>query len=91
MSILRARATVSNSFCTLMPVSSRIWRNLPSMMVWVGKLLMPEKPMAFTLPSQCHMRRRGSVAWTPQITGISSTTGSTSYSPISMATALASP
>ena len=38
-----------------------------------------------------HMRRRGSVACTPQITGTSSTTGSTSYSPISMAIALASP
>ena len=44
-------------------------------MVWVGKLFTPEKPMSFTLPSQCHIRRRGSVAWTPQMTGISSTIG----------------
>ena len=61
------------------------------MMVWVGKLFIPEKPIALTCCSQCHMRRRGSVQWTPQITGISFTTGSTSNSPISMAVALASP
>ena len=74
-----------------MPVSSSTPRKWPSTMVWVGKLFTPLKPISFTLPSQCHMRRRGSVACTPQITGTSSTTGSTSYSPISMAMALASP
>ena len=86
-----ASPTISNSFCTLMPVSSSTWRKWPSTMVCVGKLFTPEKPISFTLPSQCHIRRRGSVACTPQMTGISFTTGSTSYSPISIATALASP
>jgi hypothetical protein len=61
------------------------------MMEWVGKLLTPEKPISFTFIKWCHMRRRGSEPCTPQITGTSSTTGNTSNSPISMATALASP
>jgi hypothetical protein len=52
-----------------MPVSSSTPRKWPSTMVWVGKLLTPLKPISFTWSSQCHMRRRGSVAWTPQITG----------------------
>ena len=82
---------MSTSFWKLMPVSSRIWRNWPSTMQCVGKLFTPENPISLTLPSQCHIRRRGSEACTPQITGTSSTTGSTSNSPISIATALASP
>ena len=82
---------MSTSFWKLIPVSSSTWRKWPSTMQCVGKLLTPEKPISRTRPSQCHILRRGSEACTPQITGTSSTTGSTSCSPISIATALASP
>ena len=73
-----------------MPVSSRLARNVPSMMPTVGKFCTPEKPIAFTSSRNTSIWRNGSVPFTPASTGVFFTTGSTSAA-ISITMALASP
>ena len=73
-----------------MPVSSRFWRNVPSIRPTVGKFCTPEKPAAWTSRRNSFMMRNGSVPQTPASTGVSRTTGSTSRA-MSMTIALASP
>ena len=61
-----------------MPVSSRPWRNVPSMRPTVGKFWTPLKPIRLSSSRKTGMSRNGSVPQTPASTGVSRTTGSTS-------------
>ena len=73
-----------------MPVSSRPWRNSPSISPTVGKFCTPAKPASSTSRRKLGISRNGSVPQTPASTGVWSTTGSTSPA-ISITIALASP
>ena len=53
-----------------MPVSSRFWRNVPSIRPTVGKFCTPEKPAASTSRRNSFITRNGSVPHTPASTGV---------------------
>jgi len=74
----------------LMPVSSRIRRNWPSIRPTVGKFCTPSKPIAWSSGRKTRISRKGSVPQTPASTGVRVTTGSTSRA-MSTTIALASP
>ena len=54
-----------------MPVSSRFWRNTPSIRPTVGKFCTPSKPIAFSSRRNTGIIRNGSVPQTPASTGVS--------------------
>ena len=73
-----------------MPVSSRFCRNSPSISPTVGKFCTPAKPTARIRSRNSSKLQNGSVPFTPAITGVEVTTGSTSRA-ISMTMSLALP
>jgi len=76
----RAVAIMSTSREYEKPVSSRLWRQRPSMIPIVGKLMTPANPTSRTCARKRRMLRIGSVPLTPAITGTSRTTGRISRS-----------